>query len=141
MNLSNVVTKKVAFFSSLIGTVLFLLIASTRGVPLFCEEYSRSCMKQFDTLSLFFFIFLPTLIISLITYFLREEVFRAWLKFAYVWIPVSMVLIYLAGGSSGGGFGIPNVLDQEFVSLILASLFVLLSLVIIIVKSILLRGK
>ena len=78
-----------------------------------------------------FFFALPLLILSLITYKMRDEVYRAWLRFAYWWIPVSLVFIYLAGGWSGGGFGIPNVLDQESVSIIFASLFVLISLLLI----------
>ncbi|MBI4088995.1 hypothetical protein HY415_02775 [Candidatus Kaiserbacteria bacterium] len=81
------------------------------------------------------FIFsLPLVIFSLITYKMREEVFRAWLHFAYWWIPVSLIFIYLAGGWTGGGFGIPNVLDQESVSIIFAGLFVIISLFIILIS-------
>ncbi len=27
---------------------------------------------------------------------MRDEVYRAWLRFSYVWIPLSMLLIFLA---------------------------------------------
>jgi hypothetical protein len=77
---------------------------------------------------------LPLILISIILMFVREEVFRAWLHFAYWWIPTSLVLIYFAGGWSGGGFGMPNVLDQEFVSMILSALFLIISLLLIIWK-------
>jgi len=140
-------TKKKVFWISLIGTAIAYVLTNPVTFGL-CQKtyYFGDSIRCSDTLlpmigQVLGLFALGLLLFSIVTYFLREEVFRAWLKFAYVWIPVSMVLIYLAGGSSGGGFGIPNVLDQEFVSLILASLFVLLSLVIIIVKSILLRGK
>lgn len=84
---------------------------------------------------------IPLLLFSLITYFLHEEVFRAWLRFAYWWVPLSIVLIFLAAGSSGGGYGMPNIFDQEFVAITLSGLFALISLILIIVKSLLLRGK
>ena len=88
-----------------------------------------------------FFFALPLLVLSLITYKMRDEVFRAWLRFAYWWIPVSLVFIYLAGGWSGGGFGIPNVLDQEFVSIIFSGLFAIISLLLIIWKYFTFRRK
>lgn len=39
---------------------------------------------------------IPLFLLSLITYKMREEVYRTWLRFAYVWIPLSMLLIFLA---------------------------------------------
>ena len=72
--------------------------------------------------------------LSILLLLVREEIFRAWLHFAYWWIPVSLVFIYLAGGWSGGSLGIPNVLDQEFVSIIFSGLFVIISLGIVLVS-------
>ena len=39
---------------------------------------------------------IPLFFFSLITYKMRDEVFRAWLRFAYAWIPLSLLLIFLA---------------------------------------------
>ncbi|MHB0865686.1 MAG: hypothetical protein ACYC1Y_02190 [Minisyncoccota bacterium] len=39
---------------------------------------------------------LPLFLFSLITYKMRDEVYRAWLRFASVWIPLSMLGILLA---------------------------------------------
>jgi len=78
---------------------------------------------------------------SLLTYKMREEVFRAWLHFAYWWIPLSIVLTLLASGGSGGGFGIPNVFDQEFVAFVFSVLFAIISLVIILWKYLATRKK
>ncbi|MBI5003526.1 hypothetical protein HZC00_00315 [Candidatus Kaiserbacteria bacterium] len=64
---------------------------------------------------------------------MREEVFRAWLRFAYWWVPLSIVLTLITPGGSGG-FGIPNVIDQETVAFVFASLFSIISLIIIIRK-------
>lgn len=88
-----------------------------------------------------FFFSVALLAFSIITYKMREEVFRAWIHFAYWWIPISLVFIYLAGGWSGGGFGMPNVLDQEFVSIIFSAIFVIVSILIIIWKYFTTRHK
>ncbi len=134
-------TKTKVIWISLVGAIAFLLIAGTRGVPWLCAEFDRACMKQYDGVSLFFLIFLTLFLLSLITYFLREEVFRAWLRFTYWWLPLSLVMIYLSAGNSGGGFGMPNILDQEFVAIIFSVLFATISIILIVVKSLLLRGK
>jgi hypothetical protein len=80
---------------------------------------------------------LPAILIiplSVILLPLRDEIFRAWLHFALGWIPLSIALILLASGSSGGGFGIPNVLDQESIAMVLAALFAIISLILIAYK-------
>lgn len=124
--------KRTAFYISLGMVTIFF--ASGYVIPFLCGQYDYTCQDKFEVLFPAILIFLPTLLFSIITYKMREEVFRAWLHFAYWWIPISLVFIYLAGGWSGGGFGIPNVLDQEFVSIIFSALFVIISLIIIAYK-------
>ena len=92
------------------------------------------CLDSFvPTLGEFALLFsLPILLFSLITYRMRDSVFRAWATFAAVWVPISSVLLILIGLADGGGsMGIPNVLDQEFVAMILTSFFSFISLIII----------
>ncbi|OGG40588.1 hypothetical protein A2118_03155 [Candidatus Kaiserbacteria bacterium GWA2_50_9] len=43
-----------------------------------------------------FFPVIPLFVLSLITYKMRDEVYRAWLRFAQVWVPLSMLFIFLA---------------------------------------------
>ena len=136
------IAKLVVFLISLIGLSIFFLIASTRGVPFFCIEYDRECMKQYDNIAVFFQIFIPTISLSIITFFLRDEIFRAWLKFAYWWMPISIFFIFLsANAGGGGGWGIPTILDPEFVSFVFSSLFFIISLLIIITRSFSLRNQ
>lgn len=85
--------------------------------------------------------FLPIFLFSLVTYKMREEVFRAWFNFTKWWVPISIFLILITPDSSGGSFGIPNVFDKGFLAFILAALFFIISLVIIVRKSLKLRGK
>src|SRR3989344_8844999 len=51
----------------------------------------------------FFSIILFT--ISLILFFLREEVFHAWKKFAIGYLPIAAIILFLTAGESGGGIG------------------------------------
>src|SRR3989344_2590081 len=130
-------TKKTVFLTSLVGTLVAYVLTDPlrfgfcRNIYTFGE--SVGCLDELVPMfGLVIGLFAVTLLIlSAVTYFLKEGVFRAWVRFAYWWIPVSLVFIYLAGGWSGGGFGIPNVLDQEFVAIILAALFAIVSLLII----------
>lgn len=39
---------------------------------------------------------MPFFIFTLITYKMRDEVYRAWLRFSLIWVPLSMFLIFLA---------------------------------------------
>lgn len=54
------------------------------------------CVQIFDDFGMTMFPILPLFLFSLITYFLPERFFITWLKFARVWIPLSMLGILLA---------------------------------------------
>ena len=127
--------KNTVVLISVTGTILGLLL-SPSNLYKYCFQGGH-CLWLWniaEATNPFFFLFPGLLLFSLITYFLREEVFRAWLRFAYVWIPLSLVVIYLSAGWTGGGFGIPNVLDQETVAIIFSGLFVIISLFIILIS-------
>lgn len=79
---------------------------------------------------------LSLIFLSLITYWMKEQIFRAWIRFAYWWIPLTIIMTYLSSGSSGGGFGIPNVFDAGFVLFVFSFLFFVISLIIIIYKTV-----
>ncbi len=86
-----------------------------------------------------FYISFPIFLFSLITYKLREEVFRSWLHFAYWWMPFE-ILFVLGSMGGGGGFGMHSF-GGEDVAMILSVLFFAISLVIIVARSLMLRGK
>ncbi|MBM3261623.1 hypothetical protein FJY93_04385 [Candidatus Kaiserbacteria bacterium] len=78
-------------------------------------------------------IFAPVMfILSLITYFLREEVFRTWIRFTYWWVPLSFVVVLFAGSRPSAN--IVGLSDQEIFGFLTWSLYVLISLVTIIWK-------
>ena len=83
-----------------------------------------------------------TIFISLILLFLREEVFRAWFKFARIYIPLALIFIFLSALSPGGGsWGVSNNFDAEAATWFFSGLFLLISLILIARKSWKLKNK
>jgi len=79
--------------------------------------------------------------LSLVLLFLREEIFKTWKTFAIWWIPLSVLFIFSTPSSGGGSIGIGGSIDREIVTWWFAGLFLIISLVLIIYKSIKLKGK
>lgn len=69
--------------------------------------------------------------LSIIFLLLREEIFRAWIKFARIYLPISILIILWAPSSDGSLFPI----DKEVMSWLTSVLFLFISLVIIATKS------
>jgi hypothetical protein len=82
---------------------------------------------------------LVTFLSSAILYFLREEVFLSWFKFAKYYLPIALFLILGFSSDGGGSFSMGN--DMEGMVFFSASIYFLISLILIIYKSIKLRGK
>lgn len=87
-----------------------------------------------DTLIVSLIPVLPVFIFSLITYFMRDSVYKAWARFAVVWVPVSMLLILMTPEASGGGFGPALSFGKSDTALIVSALFILISAGIIVVQ-------
>jgi hypothetical protein len=125
------ITKKTLLIVSGAGTVL-LLVLNWVGTFKLCggQEYGQ-CMDTTYGIMINLLPILPLFLLSLITYKMRDEVYRAWLHFAYIWIPLSILAILLAPEySSDWMFPIVKGTVAFFSSLI----FVAVSLVIIAYK-------
>jgi hypothetical protein len=83
-------------------------------------------------LDLMLFPFVPLFFFSLITYFMRDEVFKLWVKFALPATATSMLLIFLTKDSTPGGFGPQIAFGKGDVALATTALFVLISIGIIV---------
>ena len=90
-------------------------------------------MYEYKDIFLGLFIFSIVFLFSLITYFLSESVFRAWVNFMKWWVPLQIFLVLITPESSGGYF--VSIIDKQFVAIIMSSLFAILSSLIIIWKS------
>ena len=118
-----------AFFIILLS--FFLFNEKWCYVGTVCNRMERYVSQN---LTIFYYLIPFILLFSLLTYKMHERVFRSWLHFAYWWVPLSIILTFLAGGGSGGGFGMPNIFDREFVAFIFSALFFVISLIIIVWK-------
>jgi len=86
------------------------------------------------------FFSLSLLLISLILFFLRPEIYTSWWKFARIYLPVALALILLMGFSDdGGSWGVSADFDAEITIWFTAGLFLLISLILIIYKSLKLK--
>ena len=126
------------FFSSA-SLVGLLLIANWIGTFKLCGgiEYG-SCMDFAYGVIVNFIPIIPVLIFSLITYWMREDVYRAWFKFVRWWIPLSMLAIFLAPEYSSS---VLSEIDKGTVTVITSLLFAAISLAIIAAKYISHRSK
>lgn len=117
-------TKNIVFVVSfIISAVLFLL--NYFGTYKICNS-QLECTQSLADYMRVFSIILPFFLFSLITYKMREEVFRSWFRFARVYIPASMLLILLAPSYSSNWM-FPY--DKGRAAFLFSSLFIIISTV------------
>jgi hypothetical protein len=94
----------------------------------FCDYKIGMCLGGNDILIIrtLFHIFLATLVISSFLFFVSDKSFLKWLRFAVVWIFLSVFLIYAIPEYQGGWISIAP--GKELASIWMSELFVILSL-------------
>ena len=112
----------------------FLHINNSNLVPIKCLDFVFN-------LSTIFEIFIPVFFFSLITYFMKEEVFLTWFKFARIWTPLTVLLTLISPGNTGGGFFEISININGAVAFLMSLIFILISLSIIVFKLIKTRKK
>ena len=125
--------KKQIFLLLAISVISFLI-----ALVVLCESIpSGNCYGRWGEAGQTLGVFSITIfLLSLILLFLREEVFRAWFKFARIYIPLTLVFIFLSALSPGGGsWGVGNNFDGEAATWFFSGLFLLISLILIVRKS------
>ena len=80
---------------------------------------------------------LPTFIFSLITYFMRAEVYQSWWKLTRWWIPLSIFLVLLMPEDNGAFLPI----DKDHVGFFMSGLYAILSIAIIFMASVTSPGE
>jgi len=128
--------KKRVLIASIIFSVVFILSIFSREIGM-CPPYSYSTCSDFsESLAMLFFPILPLFFFSLVTYFMREEIFQSWWRFARVWVPLSMIAILLAPAyASDWMFPI----DKGRIAFFTAVVFVIISLILIVREKLRLR--
>jgi len=126
--------KKKVLISLSLSAVLALSIFGT------CFYWSPlSCSRSYEAPLLVVFSFsIATFLILLVLYFLREEIFRAWWRFARWYLGILSALflsMFISGYERSSGMGGPNIGgDLESNIIFFAVLFLLISLGVIIAK-------
>jgi hypothetical protein len=129
--------KKAIFYISLFLSIFFIVTAFyNNSVYDYCISEGH-CVFWLDIINsalpiLLFLFSIVVLIFSSVTYFLKEDIFRFWIKFTYYWIPISMLLVLAIPSNSSGGF-FPSLIDKESVAILMSGLFCIISFIIIIV--------
>ncbi len=93
-----------------------------------CREGLMSWIKIFSP---YIHLFIPLFLFSLITYWMREEIYKSWFRFARWFIPLSMLLTLIAPEYSSDWL-YPIV--KGTVALLTSIIFAALSLLIILIK-------
>jgi len=90
-------SKKSLLIVSGVGTAV-LFVLNSIGTDTLCGWIKQDtvCTGILYSIIMNFLPIIPLFLLALITYKMRDEVYQAWLRFAYVWIPLSMLLIFLA---------------------------------------------
>ncbi len=89
------------------------------------------------------YISLSILITLIPLYFTKEAVYKAWRKFAVIYLPIAIILIAIGDTSGGGGgLGGPSMdMDREIATFFFSGLFLFISFILITYKFLKLRGK
>jgi hypothetical protein len=116
-------TKKIILALGVAGTT-YLVALTLLSTTHFCpgNQTCTGLFIQFSPWSLANYIFFtfPLFVLSLITYKMKDEVFRAWWNFARWWVPVIIAATFLLNNASGGG---TLGMDKDFTAFILIILY------------------
>ena len=124
--------KRIILFVSLAVVVLWIVTDQLHLIRL-CGEVSHTfCREVSYNIMIASIIILPVFIFSIITYFLREEVFRIWARFTVWWVPLSFVIVLFA--SSRQSANIVGLSDQAIFGFLSWGLYVLVSFIIVVWK-------
>lgn len=136
--MGNISSKNSLLFVAIIGVGLFIVLIFSRPIGL-CPSYSFSnCARFTDSMAEIMIPIIPFFLFSLTTYFLRDEVFKLWIKFAIPGVLVSMLLIFITPESTGGGFGPQIAIGKGDTALVTSVFFIIISIFIIGIKQLML---
>ncbi len=130
---------KQTIFSTSLGLFLLSIIIDPYIIG-FCSESDQYCVFGSLAHSIgkpMFYLFFALLVLSFIALFLRNEIFKIWFLFARIWVLLSVLLILITPEYSSGLVPI----DRGRVSLALSTLFIIISLILIISKFLSLKKK
>lgn len=127
----------VAFLGCLVS--LGLLFNSKIGL---CGAYDITCSWKIGGYGAVLIIFIPIFVFSLVTFFMKREVHKAWAIFSGAWAVITILAMhFLVLGGSGGGIGVYADPTPGIVAIGLFGLYPIISICIIVWKYWRLRGS
>lgn len=134
-------TKKNVSLFGLVGTAM-LVVVTLLSLSDFCYN-SEVCVLLFERFHLwgfanYIFFTPPLLILSIITYKLHDGIFFSWINFAKWWVPLTIILSVLAGFGEQPSY-MPAMITPGTVSLLMSSIFLVISLILIAYKYFILK--
>ena len=117
-------------FIGIIGSTLLFLPAILNQISSCYQKNLFFCSDSYEVNTISILPLLPIFILSLITYKMQDEVFRAWWGFARWWVPVIIaVTLFLQNAGGGGGWGLGSGGFDILILSIFYAIFVITSLV------------
>ena len=129
------VNKKIILIAGFVGT--FICGASLLYIYQFCKITGYDCSGTAEYFWVYSLIFVPIFVCGVISFFIPVEVSTKWQKITYWFVPISLVLILLS----------PDIhedfspIEKDSTAMLMIGVYLLISLIFIVYKSIKLRGK
>lgn len=125
---------KIILLVGILSIIVSFIVALPEKVGI-CDPSDHVCIGIFIDryniiASILVALFVPVLLISLILYFLSEQIFTSWFRFAKYYLPIAAILIILSPTVDSSILGF----DKEFMTWLFSGIFFLTSLGIIIFK-------
>lgn len=126
--------KKKIFFISLLGSIIFFIsVFVPIEVPIKVCYQGGFCGNVSEVLTIYFLLFVPMFIFSIITFKLKELTFILWRNFSIWAIPISLIVISFLPTNTHGLDFIP--VTKGTVIFLLTILYSIISLALVIYKS------
>ena len=131
--LSKIINKKSVFIGSWIISLGFFLLNET-SIELVCNQ-NNICIKIITYCSsVLVLTFFPAALIATILVFLKDSIFKVWFYLFIIWAFIFIITDYLSSGTNGGYISPSSRAFYDFYGILL---FILLSLALILIKSVL----
>ncbi len=128
-------SKRISVIVGLVGSLLFLISLFAREIGL-CSLIYTSCQDIFNPIAETLIIFIPFLLFATGLYFMQTNVYMAWLKFAIVWIPISIVAVAM---TPEYGSSLLYTVDKSIVAFLSLGIFTTISSGIIFLEYVVFR--
>ncbi len=105
-----------------------LIVVNFIGTYPLCHNEAGQCVDNIFNSFVFLETLVPVFIFSLVTFFMRQEIYQTWIKVALGWLVISIILIAVTQDQPAAGFGPQISFGKGDVALLTSALSVIISL-------------